>query len=320
MLALQFSLRTAALRAGQAVAAATVIVAPAMIAAQPASARFPVTEQQRQTAGEVAQAGVPLSALAPNAPDAYTVKRGDTLWGISTLYLTSPWRWPELWGMNKEQIANPHLIYPGQTLRPGGRGRRGAAVARRARPRRRAGGHPQHSEPDHRTVPVPAGDRLAGGTGALPAHRRHPGAAGAHRRRRHRLRARFRRRRGGALRHLPAGAAAVRPRRHRPPPADRLGGVLPRRGAEDPRRRDRDAAHPREHAGDRRRRPAGADHPRAGDERCRSATCSTCSTPAPPSATEPATGASTSPCPTSASATCSCSACSTGSPTGWCCG
>jgi hypothetical protein len=59
---------------------------------------------------------VPLSELAPNAPDSYTVKRGDTLWGISSLFLKSPWRWPELWGMNLDQIRNPHLIFPGQIL------------------------------------------------------------------------------------------------------------------------------------------------------------------------------------------------------------
>ncbi len=77
---------------------------------------FPVTDGQRSTAERVAQAGVPLSELAPNAPDRYTVKRGDTLWAISRLFLKSPWRWPELWGMNLQSIRNPHLIYPGQNL------------------------------------------------------------------------------------------------------------------------------------------------------------------------------------------------------------
>ncbi len=117
MFALQLPLRSALLRAGNVALATAIVAAPAVADAQSATGRFPVTEAQRQTASQVAQAGVPLSALAANAPDSYTVKRGDTLWDISSLYLTSPWRWPELWGMNKEQIANPHLIYPGQTLR-----------------------------------------------------------------------------------------------------------------------------------------------------------------------------------------------------------
>lgn len=75
-----------------------------------------VTPEQRGTAQRVADAGVPLSELSPGAPDSHTVKAGDTLWDISKLFLASPWRWPELWGMNRDQVSNPHLIYPGQVL------------------------------------------------------------------------------------------------------------------------------------------------------------------------------------------------------------
>jgi len=58
---------------------------------------FPITPGQRATAEQVASKGVPVSELAPNAPDVYVVKRGDTLWAISGVYLLRPWRWPELW-------------------------------------------------------------------------------------------------------------------------------------------------------------------------------------------------------------------------------
>ena len=76
----------------------------------------PVTATQRSTAEQVATQGVPLAELAADAPDMYVVKRGDTLWDISGMYLKRPWRWPELWGMNLQAIHNPHLIFPGQTL------------------------------------------------------------------------------------------------------------------------------------------------------------------------------------------------------------
>ena len=108
-------------RGGAAALAAT--TGSAGWAAEP---RFPITPEQRATARQVAEAGVPLEDLAPNAPDRYTVQRRDTLWDISKLYLKSPWRWPQLWGMNLEQIRNPHLIYPGQVLvldKSGGRAR-----------------------------------------------------------------------------------------------------------------------------------------------------------------------------------------------------
>jgi hypothetical protein len=54
--------------------------------------------------------------VKPDAPDRYVVVPGDTLWSISQRYTDSPWRWPELWNLNKEQIRNPHLIYPGYVL------------------------------------------------------------------------------------------------------------------------------------------------------------------------------------------------------------
>ena len=97
--------------------AALALVAALAAAAPAAQAQnHPITSEQRATAQQVAARGVPLAELAPNAPDEYVVKRGDTLWGISGLYLQRPWRWPELWGMNLQSIANPHLIFPGQTL------------------------------------------------------------------------------------------------------------------------------------------------------------------------------------------------------------
>ena len=92
--------------------AAALLVCTAGVHAQ----NFPISPGQRATANQVAQTGVPLADLVPNAPDEYTVKRGDTLWAISGMFLKSPWRWPELWGMNLDDIRNPHRIYPGQQL------------------------------------------------------------------------------------------------------------------------------------------------------------------------------------------------------------
>lgn len=63
----------------------------------------------------VAQGSAPIE-LAPDAPDSHVVVKGDTLWGLSSRFLKDPYRWPEVWRMNEEQVRNPHLIYPGQVI------------------------------------------------------------------------------------------------------------------------------------------------------------------------------------------------------------
>jgi hypothetical protein len=60
-----------------------------------------------------AGSNIPLTA---DAPDQYVVKRGDTLWDISKVFLREPWYWPEIWYVNP-QVQNPHLIYPGDVLK-----------------------------------------------------------------------------------------------------------------------------------------------------------------------------------------------------------
>lgn len=52
----------------------------------------------------------------PNAPDQHLVVKRDTLWDIAGTFLEHPWCWPQVWGMNKEEIHNPHWIYPGQII------------------------------------------------------------------------------------------------------------------------------------------------------------------------------------------------------------
>jgi hypothetical protein len=103
--------RLATLAAGAVLAAGVGSAAILGAAALPA----PASAQSAQSAQSGARATPPIE-LAPDAPDKHVVVRGDTLWDISATFLKAPWRWPEVWQLNREQIANPHLIYPGDVV------------------------------------------------------------------------------------------------------------------------------------------------------------------------------------------------------------
>ena len=57
-----------------------------------------------------------LTQEAKEAEGMYTIKKGDTLWDISSNFLKDPFLWPKLWERNP-YITNPHLIFPGNPIR-----------------------------------------------------------------------------------------------------------------------------------------------------------------------------------------------------------
>jgi hypothetical protein len=101
--------------------ARTSFIRPACLIALSAAFSFAIVgsvgAQQRDARLNVAAVGQPQPSpvLNPRHPDTYVVQPGDTLWDIASMFLRDPWYWPEIWQINP-QVANPHLIFPGDIL------------------------------------------------------------------------------------------------------------------------------------------------------------------------------------------------------------
>lgn len=106
-------------------------------------------------AGAFAQPEGAAQEAVPPGGIVHTVVKGDTLWDLSAKYMGTPWKWKEIWELNRF-LTNPHYIYPGirVVIVPSGP-REAALIVESPPPAPASAGAPSEPAPS----PVPAAAR-----------------------------------------------------------------------------------------------------------------------------------------------------------------